>query len=1053
MTKPLNSLAAKAIGKTSLRTVLVVPFVLQIVAAVGLVGYLSFKNGESAVNDLAAQLRKEISDRIEKRLNTYLAAPQTINQLNANAIDLGQLNLNDLRSMERHFWRQSQVFNSVNYIQFGSKAGELVGLAVSDKDTLTYQVTDFTNNLKTYAVDSRGNRSKLLNTLPDYDPRDRPWYTAAASANRPTWTKIYTWVNPPTLAITLGQPYYGETGNFQGILAVDFTIQQISDFLRTLKVGKSGKIFIVEPSGDLVASSAAEPPFTIGDKGPARLPAVKINDSLIQATAKYLNETFGSFAEININKQLSFELDGKLQFVQVKPFTDNFGLDWLIVVVVPESDFMEQIHANTRTTVWLCLGSLVLATLVGIFTARWIVQPILRLNTSAKAIPKGEWEQTVKIERSDELGELAKSFNIMAEELHKSFDNLETKNAQMKKLNQALFESERRLTQFLDAMPVGVFVVDIQGKPFYANSCAQQLLGQTLFPNVTADKLIENYQLYLAGSDRLYPQEIAPIKRALQGESVSIDDMEIRGDNIIPIQVWGKPICGETGEILYAIAAFADITERKRWEAALKQAEDKYRNIFENALEGIFQAAPDGRFLSANSALAHIYGYSSPSEFLANAVNIGEELYVDPHRRLEFLRLMQEHGRVTEFKSRVYRRDGTIIWISENARTVRDSSGTVYYQGFVEDITARQHAEVKRKWAEQLLEEYNQNLEQKVDERTRELSAALDHLKATQEGLIHSEKMAALGQLVAGVAHEINTPLGAIRSSVENLAEFFNGNLSQLPEFLQQLSPQRYSDFLALLSGSTQLNTILSNREKRQIKRALRGKLAGCGVENSEAIADTLADLGIYDNVEEFLPLLRDPNSSQILHQAYELVSLQKSTNTIIAATDRAAKVVFALKSYARYGDSGQKVLANITDGMETILTLYYNQIKHGVEVVRNYQAELPPVPCYPDELNQVWTNLIHNALQAMDNCGVLKVEARQENESVLVSVTDSGNGIPPEIMPRIFEPFFTTKPPGEGSGLGLDIVRKIVEKHSGRIKVKSVPGQTTFTVLIPIAT
>jgi two-component system, NtrC family, sensor kinase len=200
------------------------------------------------------------------------------------------------------------------------------------------------------------------------------------------------------------------------------------------------------------------------------------------------------------------------------------------------------------------------------------------------------------------------------------------------------------------------------------------------------------------------------------------------------------------------------------------------------------------------------------------------------------------------------------------------------------------------------------------------------------------------------------------------------------------------------------------------------------------------------------LPLLQDPTSSDILQRAYQISTLQRSTNTIITATDRAAKVVFALKIYSRSNSRGEKVIANITEGIETILTLYYNQLKQGVEVVRNYQEELPELLCYPDELNQVWTNLIHNAIQAMDNSGVLTVEVRAENQSLLVGVTDSGKGIAPEILPRIFEPFFTTKPAGEGSGLGLDIVKKIVEKHSGKIEVTSAIGKTTFTVSIPIA-
>lgn len=344
-----------------------------------------------------------------------------------------------------------------------------------------------------------------------------------------------------------------------------------------------------------------------------------------------------------------------------------------------------------------------------------------------------------------------------------------------------------------------------------------------------------------------------------------------------------------------------------------------------------------------------------------------------------------------------------------------------------------------------------QLVQAKLRQKNQELAAALQNLKMTQDELVQSAKMAALGQLVAGVAHEINTPLGAIRSSVDNIDDFFTHNLEQLPQFFQTISPQRYSDFLALLQKSIQQPTTLSAKEKRQFKRGLIRQLEEEKIANSATIADTLVDLGVYEDIFPFLPLLKDPDQSNILDKVYQIASLQKSTQTIKMATQRAAKVVFALKNYARYDSTGEKSNANLTEGIETVLTLYQNQMKQGVEVIRNYQDNLPAILCYPDELNQVWTNLIHNGLQAMELRGVLTVDAREENGSLYVRITDSGKGIPPEIMSRIFQPFFTTKPPGEGNGLGLDIVKKIIDKHEGKIEVESIPGKTTFTVSIPI--
>ncbi len=349
------------------------------------------------------------------------------------------------------------------------------------------------------------------------------------------------------------------------------------------------------------------------------------------------------------------------------------------------------------------------------------------------------------------------------------------------------------------------------------------------------------------------------------------------------------------------------------------------------------------------------------------------------------------------------------------------------------------------------LDVYNQTLELNVVERTHELSQALEHLKSTQRELIHSEKMAAVGQLVAGVAHEVNTPLGAIRSSVENITNFLTQNLTQLPAFFQLLSPTLQQNFFKLLQQASHQNIVLSSREKRKYRRSLVKQLTEQQIDNVEIISDTLVDMGIYqDNISDFLPLLQNSQSQTILNTAYKLVSLQKSAQAITIAVQRAGKVIFALKSFAHYDQSGKKIVAKVDDGIETVLTLYHSKLKHGVEIIKNY-TELPMILCYPDELNQVWTNLIHNALQAMNEKGILQIDLVKQTEQIIISITDSGTGIPADIQPKIFEPFFTTKPAGEGSGLGLDIVKKIIDKHEGKIKVKSKPGQTTFTIFLPI--
>jgi signal transduction histidine kinase len=208
--------------------------------------------------------------------------------------------------------------------------------------------------------------------------------------------------------------------------------------------------------------------------------------------------------------------------------------------------------------------------------------------------------------------------------------------------------------------------------------------------------------------------------------------------------------------------------------------------------------------------------------------------------------------------------------------------------------------------------------------------------------------------------------------------------------------------------------------------------------------------MGIYDNLTPFHKLLQHPQSNFILDVAYNVARLKGNSNTVQMAVDRVAKIVFALKSYARRDYSMNSTIAQVTDGLDTVLTLYENQLRVGIEVKLDYQP-LPTIECYPDELNQVWNNLVHNAIQAMQGKGTLEITARsQVPNQIQVQIIDSGTGIPDDILPRIFEPFFTTKSIGEGSGLGLDIVKKIIDKHQGTITVTSQPGRTCFTVLLP---
>ena len=330
-----------------------------------------------------------------------------------------------------------------------------------------------------------------------------------------------------------------------------------------------------------------------------------------------------------------------------------------------------------------------------------------------------------------------------------------------------------------------------------------------------------------------------------------------------------------------------------------------------------------------------------------------------------------------------------------------------------------------------------------------ELGVTNRRLASSQQALVQSEKMAALGQLVAGVAHELNTPLGAIQASIDNLGNAVEETIDDLPRVIQSASEEERTALFLLIAGASSFTVPTTSREERQARRELRRELEGHQVPDAVSVADMLVDMGIGTVPDGALPVLCSERRKELLQTAFQLVSLRRNAANIRVAAERSAKMVFALKSYAHPGAEGACTHASLADTLDTVLTLYHNQIKQGVEVTRRYDGDTV-VEGLHDQLNQVWTNLVHNALQAMQHRGDLRVEAADDGDSVRVTITDSGPGIPKSVQHRIFEPFYTTKAVGEGSGLGLSICHDIVAKHDGTITFDTQPGSTAFTVVLP---
>ena len=322
--------------------------------------------------------------------------------------------------------------------------------------------------------------------------------------------------------------------------------------------------------------------------------------------------------------------------------------------------------------------------------------------------------------------------------------------------------------------------------------------------------------------------------------------------------------------------------------------------------------------------------------------------------------------------------------------------------------------------------------------------------------LRQSEKLATLGRLSAGMAHELNNPAAAALSGSQQLRIVFDKLVQRSIAFnTANLSLNQIQQLETLLStinvsgdGKEELDPL--TRSDRETE--MEDWLDEIGLEDAWEYAPIMVDLGLDSDALQHLTDLFDPEQLvMIVRWLANVTSIKELIHVIGEGTGRISSIVGALKTYS-YLDQGPIQNVDIHEGLNNTLLMLNSRLKRGITVYREYDHDLPTVEAYGSELNQVWTNIIDNAISAMNEQGEITLRTYQDNEWVVVEIEDNGPGIPLEVQTKIFDPFFTTKPPGEGTGLGLNISHNIiVEKHHGNISVVSEPGSTCFRIGLPL--
>ncbi|MGI0480802.1 ATP-binding protein [Geminocystis sp. CENA526] len=543
-----NSTKQNKSSQIPLKWILIVPFVLQVGLSVGIVSYLSYRSGQKSIENVSQDLMIEIGEKIEKHLDSYLQTAQQVNLLNKQVLESGIIDRTDFETLGKYFWQQIQQYN-FTYINYGTEKQEFIGVGYFHNILeISYIKSSEINTLYSYKVDEKGNLLYPPEISQGQKPNDDDWYNKAKEKGKPLWSPIYNWVdNPEEIAISASAPVYNSSQEFVGVVGIDLSLSNISKFLRTLEIGKTGQVFILDKSGLLVASCTHNLPYKIVDGKAQRIPVTEMSSDLSRKTVNILQSQLPNFPQ-GIQTENKFIQDSGL-FIQVIPYQDSYGIDWLMVVSIPQSDFMAEMEENKQRILMVSIITLITTTIMGIITTIWITKPIIKISQASKSIIKGEAKNYLPEATSiKEINDLSHFFSIMAFQLQ-----------------EALKQSESRYRQVVEQQTDFIIRSNPDTTITFVNEALCVALG------CQADEVIGKKWIDFANPDDLKTTLVKITQLTLENPSFRTENRDNRGNGEIGWTQWiNQGIFNENGELIEIQSVGRDITEQKIAESATK---------------------------------------------------------------------------------------------------------------------------------------------------------------------------------------------------------------------------------------------------------------------------------------------------------------------------------------------------------------------------------------------------------------------------------------------------------------------------------------------------